>query len=101
MLCAISFQELVMMRAFARRFHSAWFIVLVLLLSGCFQSASDDAPTPVNLTAIAPFQNVTPTAFVTPLPPGGFVPAGASTPADPTTPTNVNASNPSPFFPPP
>src|SRR5258708_32026484 len=57
-------------------------------LAGCYQAANDSvAPALVDLTALAPVQPATPTAFVTPLPTSGFVaptdvPNQAVTPAD-------------------
>src|SRR5471030_2590847 len=49
------------------------FSVMALALTGCFQTANDQvAPSPVNLTQIAPLNNNQVTPFVTPLSTGGF-----------------------------
>src|SRR5258707_122081 len=62
------------MRTFARRALPILALVLALTLTGCYQAANDSvAPTLVDLTALAPVQPATPTAFVTPLPTSGFV----------------------------
>jgi LysM repeat protein len=64
----------------SRHHIAAWLglPILALVLTGCFQSAGESVqPTPVSLTSIATlnngFTNDQPTAFVTPLPAGGFV----------------------------
>jgi LysM repeat protein len=50
------------------------FMILAFTLSGCFQSAGDGlAPTSVDLTSIAPFEQ-SPTPFVTAISTGGFIP---------------------------
>ena len=54
------------------------FGMMALVLTGCFQSASESSePTIVNLTSIATLS--TPTPFVTPLSTGGFVPLATET----------------------
>ena len=99
-----------------RRLRGAWFVLLAMMLTGCFQAAGNSIePTPVSLTSIAPRQNDTPTAFVTPLSTGGFVvptddpnsfltptPTGnivvfpTPTPAQPTPTANIEPTQPLP-----
>ena len=62
------------MRISPRRALPILTLVLALTVTGCYQTANDAvAPTLVDLTAIAPAPQATPTAFVTPLPASGFV----------------------------
>src|SRR5258708_6961842 len=81
------------MRTFARRALPILALVLALTLTGCYQAANDSvAPTLVDLTALAPVQQATPTAFVTPLPTNGFV-APTDVPNQAVTPTDTPADN--------
>src|SRR5258708_38307416 len=64
--------------ASARTGRAKWtamvvFPIMSVVLTGCFQSANDTvAPSPVNLTALAPLNNAQATPFITPLSTGGF-----------------------------